>query len=411
MHEAHLIIITVITSCCKIGLTSNRSDSQSVPSVLCRIASVLKTYVCALLSLLSADTYLTASHLLMTTAANDAQQAMTCKAWHDQPRLPERLHRYFARAEAAMGIARTAALLQADDPAQGQVVSSSSDKEIQQQQQQQQQARIEQLNANLAFIEENSGSLQLERVQNAPPIYNQMLLVPDKESTTYCQSCQVGLAAFSKAAQRLPDEWEFQLNLAKLLRKSGGSAQQVLWHLAKACCLAKLHNKGLIEPLYQLHALRLKLSAQDSADLELLGRYSFAPPVLAEPMQGDDQSSPQLALTDTDNTQEEADAAMQQASEHTQALQTALPAASTATQNPVWSDAMGALSWCLEHSKAGNHETYHKVRYRQAHALYSQGQHDVALQVLQPLFRKKGSNSFSINMYMISNGSSSKVSS
>lgn len=357
---------------------------------------------------LHADTYMTASHLLMTTAANDGERAMTCESWHDQPQLQERLDLYLARAQAAMGFARTATRLQA--PQQGGVLEAPSDGDSGQQHQ----AKLGQLNANLAFIEENSGSLQLEIVQNAPPRYNQMQRVPVRTSAAYQQSCHAGLAAFSKAVQLLPDEWEFQLNLAKLLRKSGGADEQVLWHLAKACCLAKLHNKGLIEPMYQLHALRLKLLLSNSPDLDVLGRYSFTPSATAELVQVEAQSSPQAIITadarttEGDVQAEGSDSAPSQATE--QPAPAAQPAASSNRNCSLLSDAMAAMAWCLEKSKTGNHETFHKARYRQAHSMYCQGQHQEALQVLQPLFKRRGSHSFCINFYMIETQMGAKVS-
>ena len=347
----------------------------------------------------------------MNIAANDGKQAMTCDSWYDKPRLQERLDLYLARAEAATQFARAATLLQA--PQQGGALQALPDSDLQQQHQ----AKLDQLNANLACIEESSGNLQLERVQNVPPKYNQMQNVPVRTSAAYQQSCHAGLAAFRKAAELLPDEWEFQLKLAKMLKKSGGADKLVLWHLGKACCLAKLHNRGLIEPLYQLHALRLKLLLSSSPDLDLLGRYSFTQPGTAEPMQLEAQNSPEgVATADAQTVEEDVQAegpgsVPLQATEQT--AQAAQPAASSNRNRSLLSDAMAAMAWCLEKSKTsktGNHETFYKARYRQAHSLYCQGQHQEALQVLQPLFKKKGSQSFCINLYMDKTPKRSKVS-
>lgn len=385
---------------------------SNVQVFCCSKASPFAVMACQTLKLahLHADRLLTASNLLMTTAANDGQHAMTCQAWHEQPGLQERLEFYIARAEAAMGFARTAARLQAHSTQQSQASHNLSDEDATLQQP----ASQEQLNANLAFIEENTGDLQLETVQNAPPIYNQMLIKPDRTSAAYQQACRKGIAAFSTAAQFLPDEWEFHLYIAKLLRKSAASDQKVLSHLAKACCLAKLHNKGLIEPLYQLHSMRLKLALRVSPDLDVVGRYSFAKAAQPEPELPQGQSSLQqfnsaAAEVNEISLQPATNSMLEQAPRHGPSAQQGVPAAATDRHGAIVSDAMAAMTWCLEQSKSGNYETFHKARYRQAQALHTQGQYGEALQILQPLFRKKGLHSFSINLYMIDMKAGNKV--
>ena len=92
---------------------------------------------------------------------------------------------------------------------------------------------------------------------------------------------------------------------------------------------------------------------------------------------------------------------LEQAPRHDSPAQQVVLATGTDRRNDIVSDAMAAMSWCLEQSKSGHYEMFHKARYRQAHALQSEGQIHEALQTLQPLFRKKGSHSFSINMFMI----------
>ena len=65
--------------------------------------------------------------------------------------------------------------------------------------------------------------------------------------------------------------------------------EQYLPDLARACALASVHAGGLVEPIYRLHATRLKLLHQPQAltpaALTLLARYlarclSIAGPVL-----------------------------------------------------------------------------------------------------------------------------------
>lgn len=328
---------------------------------------------------------------------------MTCEAWHKQPRLQQRLDLYLGRAEAAADFARTAATLLTKTQQHGQTPAAHN--QLQQQPQQ--------LGDHLAFIEEQVGDLQLIRLQNAPPLYNQMQFAPHRSSAVSHQARQVGLKAFGKASQLLPDEWEFQLNLAKLFRKDGASDARAMWHLAKACCLARLHAGGQIEPVYQLHALRLKLLQQPNPDLTLLSRYSFNPQQQTEPMHHG-AASPALQGNPSVPQQDQfVDTSAADIQHRLADPQPAIHASSTA-EGAVFEDATAAMTWCLDQSKcfskSGKEETFHKARYRQAQALSIRGRHAEALQTLQPLFQgRRSSHSFSISVHMIDVEKSSQV--
>lgn len=316
----------------------------------------------------AADMYITAASSLAGVAANHAPQsvnkdlAMTPEQWQNCPELQHRFGLYRARALAAIQYAQLAAA-DISDP------KEHSD--------------------TVAFLEEQVGMLQLEQVQDAPPLYDQMRHRPDKDSSSYQQACTAGLGAFERAQAILPEEWSFQLCIAKMLRKLQQDPRRVLHHLAQACMLAKQTVGGTVESMYQLHATRLKLLQEEQPDLDLLELYSFLPSASS----GDQQ--PQSGESSTDSLLLSASAGRQQVS---QADRT----------EAVYQDAMSAMRFCLEQSKqasrSGGHETFHKARYRRAQALRWRGHSKEALEELQPCFKGKSKHGLVINMFLIYEG-------
>lgn len=247
----------------------------------------------------------------------------------------------------------------------------------------------------IAFLEEQKGTLYLEQVQNAPPMYDQMQKSPKSDDPHYRQKCLTGLKAFQRAQLTLKEEWEFQLCIAKLLRKLGGDNKQVLHHLAMACHLAKEFAGGSVESMYQLHATRLKLLQQSQPDLTPLQHHCF----LAETQiqlastTGSNQSSQHQATLGADASPVMAGSNGEMSHEEKAAI--------------IFQDAMMAMEYCLEQSKTsrgGQHETFHKARYRRAQALHWQGQSGAALAELQPCFKSRSKQGFAINMFVIPEG-------
>lgn len=247
----------------------------------------------------------------------------------------------------------------------------------------------------LAFLEEQKGTLFLEQVQNAPPLYNQMHNSPKSVDPQYRQKCAAGLEAFQRAQLTLNEEWEFQLCIAKFLRKLGGSDKQVLHHLGKACQLAKEFADGTVESMYQLHATRLKLLQQPQPSLALLQRHCFLPETRAQlaSTTGRNQSSQDQSALGAEAAQSTAAGNVEMTDEGRLAL--------------IFEDAMSAMEYCLEQSKpsrGGQHETFHKARYRRAQALFWQGKPGPALAELQPCFKIRSRHGFAINMFLIPEG-------
>ena len=78
--------------------------------------------------------------------------------------------------------------------------------------------------------------------------------------------------------QLLPDEWEFSFYRGKLAAKMGAPAHDMLHHMADSCRLALSHKGGQTEPLYRLHATRLKLLlASDVPPLAAIAAFPFLP--------------------------------------------------------------------------------------------------------------------------------------
>lgn len=77
--------------------------------------------------------------------------------------------------------------------------------------------------------------------------------------------------------QVLPDEWEFSFWHGKLAAKAQLPAGEVLQLLARACHLAARHRGGQTEPLYRLHATRLKLLLASEPPLDAIAAFSFLP--------------------------------------------------------------------------------------------------------------------------------------
>lgn len=72
------------------------------------------------------------------------------------------------------------------------------------------------------------------------------------------RACSAGIASLKLASEMLSEEWLYVMDLGRLERKAGASPPIVLRHMARACHLATRFHGGRVEPLYRLHATRLK---------------------------------------------------------------------------------------------------------------------------------------------------------
>lgn len=84
--------------------------------------------------------------------------------------------------------------------------------------------------------------------------------------------------------QYLPDEWQFSFFRGKLAAKMGTAALHVLHLMAQACHMANKYKAGQTEPLYRLHASRLKLLSSGSTPAHVIAAHPFLPetPALLE---------------------------------------------------------------------------------------------------------------------------------
>ena len=321
-----------------------------------------------------ADVYVTAGNALANAAVDTC---MTVEQWR-QSNLPSRHSLYCNRALSAIHFARLAAASIADPKERADT---------------------------LAFLEEQVGDLALQQVQDALPLYDQIDIRPLATDPQYKQKCLAGLAAFQKAQLTLNEEWEFQLSIAKFLRKLGGEPTQVLHHLAKACHLANEFAGGSVEAVYQLHATRLKLLREDQPNFAALKQHCFLPelqPQLPSASASHDFSSVPAALQASTSAAHMADSAAADAQ--------ALPAGITQDSQSdadhteaIFQDAMSAMEFCVEQSKG-----FHKARYRRAQALRWRGRLAESLAEVQPFFKTRSRHGFAIKhsagMYIIPEG-------
>lgn len=135
-----------------------------------------------------------------------------------------------------------------------------------------------------------TGTKLYESLQNVPPEYDQLQTRPERQDPQLLAACNGALRAFRAAAEASPSEWSYQMSIGRCLRRLGRPADEYLPHLALACHISTQQHKGLIEPMYTLHAARLKMlmaeapSAQEECvgKLRLVGRYCFSREAQAE---------------------------------------------------------------------------------------------------------------------------------
>lgn len=78
---------------------------------------------------------------------------------------------------------------------------------------------------------------------------------------------RASLQALHRAIKLDPEFWQYEYDLGRALWKQGAAPQESLHHLAKACCLTQVFVGPRLEPIYRLHAARLKLLSQVSPTL------------------------------------------------------------------------------------------------------------------------------------------------
>ena len=70
-------------------------------------------------------------------------------------------------------------------------------------------------------------------------------------------------------------ECKYAVHLVHSARKAGAPPEEYLSHFALACHRAKAAVSGALEPLYRLHASRLRLMMGPDPDLPVIARFCF----------------------------------------------------------------------------------------------------------------------------------------
>lgn len=131
-----------------------------------------------------------------------------------------------------------------------------------------------------ADLLELAGSKLYNDIANAPPRFDQITLRPGREDPALLDSTQAALRAYQSAAEVSPDEWESKMQIARCMRRLGKPPEEWLPLMAVACYQAVQQHNGLFEPIYTLHAARLKLlrqlDAEKEGELDMMGGYNDA---------------------------------------------------------------------------------------------------------------------------------------
>ncbi|KAK9841857.1 hypothetical protein WJX81_007591 [Elliptochloris bilobata] len=219
-----------------------------------------------------------------------------------------------------------------------------------------------------ASQDEALAMLDMGPLQGLPPAYDQRCRVPVRGGA-YMAQCERAAAAVARAAAVLPDEWAFELWAGKLSARTGAPLGAVLRRYAHACHLAAAHAGGMLEPLYRLHASRLKALRSEAAPLADLARYCF--------------------------TAEHAEALA--------ALSLVNGVASAEAQAIIAEDCKEALHFCLERDRG-----FHRARFALSMADEGAGDVEAAAERLRPLFTSR-TRAFSIAMQPITSLKAGRV--
>ena len=184
-----------------------------------------------------------------------------------------------------------------------------------------------------ANLFEVAASLHYADVANVPPMYNQAQWRPERNDPALLSAAESALHAYQRAAELLPDEWSFKMQIGRCLRRLGRSPAEWLPVMAVACKQALQHHNGLVDPVYTIHAARLKLlkgmnvnigggGGADLSDgdfelLSLLSKFCFLPQVCT--------ALRQFASANADNAK--------------------------LYYQLMWNDGFTAMSWCFEKEK------------------------------------------------------------
>ena len=227
-------------------------------------------------------------------------------------------------------------------------------------------------------VHELLGLVYYDSLQNVVPFYDQRSVIPTKDAN-WRSLCENSMKHFEKAFSLKPD-WLHVFYLGKICEKMGYSSEKVFSYYSKAIAL----NPSAVDPLYRLHASRIKLlsghGSRNFVVLRTVASYPF-------------NETTAKTVSDTlgwdlnpENCSEESRKPIgpQQLEEAWHLL---------------YDDCISGLQVCTE----GELKHFHRARYRLAQGLYKRGENgdlERAKEELGFCFRSSRS-SFTINMWEI----------
>lgn len=238
-------------------------------------------------------------------------------------------------------------------------------------------------------VHELLGLVYYDSLQNVVPFYDQRSVVPTKD-TTWRSFCENSMKHFEKAFSLKPD-WLHAFYLGKICEKMGYSSEKALSYYSKAISL----NPSAVDPLYRLHASRIKLLCghgnRNLVVLHTVASYPF-------------KESTTKAVSDmlgwaSDCHRLPSDPKVGMCDDSSKMSKPIEPQQLDEAWHLLYDDCLSGLEVCVE----GELKHFHRARYRLAQGLYKRGESgdiERAKDELGFCFRSSRS-SFTINMWEI----------
>ncbi|KAJ3687084.1 hypothetical protein LUZ61_016248 [Rhynchospora tenuis] len=240
--------------------------------------------------------------------------------------------------------------------------------------------------ADESEINELLALVYYDSVQNVVPFYDQRSVIPTKDAT-WIELCHCSMNHFEKAFALKP-EWLHVFYLGKLCEKLGHSPVKAFSYYAKAGEL----NPTAVDPVYRLHASRLKLlytRGRQSDVIQIVAAYSYKgstkETILSMLNWKEDELNPlkeDISMMDSSKEKESID-----------------PELLDKVWLVLYDDCIAALGRCVE----GELKHFHKARYKMAQGLHRRGDSgglEKARDELSFCF-KSSRSSFTVNMWEI----------
>ncbi|KAJ0030881.1 hypothetical protein Pint_12896 [Pistacia integerrima] len=227
-----------------------------------------------------------------------------------------------------------------------------------------------------------------DSLQNVVPFYDQRSVIPSKDAA-WKMFCENSFKHFKKAFVHKED-WSYAFYMGKLSEKLGYSHEISLLYYDKAIAL----NPSAVDPLYRMHASRLKLlctfGKQNLEALKIISVYSYSQSTKDAVLDIFSKVNPEiLHLPEV----------IKDGSPHAEETKVKELIQMEEAWHMLYNDCLSALEVCVE----GDLKHFHKARYMLSQGLYKRGESgdlEKAKDELSFCF-KSSRSSFTINMWEI----------